>query len=243
MRVVDHQHNSLLSRPSAFSAYLGDVSELDSGDGIETASAAVAAPTLPKRKQLVPSLVSSVASNVPAILRDTADQFMMELADQTLHRLVLEGMPLGIAVANRAGKLVLWSAGAEQATGYFRQEVIGRSCQEHFLQHTDSENNALQGTALPLTAALRDGRAITGGFSLRTKSSHHFPARVWALPLRNEAGTLLGAVEIFEALASSTDERRQSKLGAFGCLDPLTGALSRAVFRHMPFDRRAAQAT
>jgi len=40
-----------------------------------------------------------------------------------LHRLILEALPLMICVVNRQGKVLLWSAGAEQITGYFRQEL------------------------------------------------------------------------------------------------------------------------
>ena len=38
-----------------------------------------------------------------------------------LHRMVLEALPLALCVVNREGKVLLWSAGAEQMTGYFRQ--------------------------------------------------------------------------------------------------------------------------
>lgn len=176
--------------------------------------------------------VLPVALNVPVTFRGFADQFMIDPADNILHRLVLEGLPLGVVVANRTAKIILWSAGAEQATGYLRQDVLGRSCQEDFLQHSDSGNNVVEGSSIPLMAALRDGRGATGRFSLRTKGGHYFPAKVWAFPLRDDSGTMLGAVEVFEAaVASSISERRQSKLGAYGCLDPLTGALNHSMIQ------------
>lgn len=41
-------------------------------------------------------------------------------------RIVLEALPTGVYVANREGKVTLWSAGAEKLTGYLRQDILGR---------------------------------------------------------------------------------------------------------------------
>jgi len=51
---------------------------------------------------------------------------MPDLGPPQLHSLILEALPPMICVVNREGKVLPWSAGAEQITGYFRQEVLGR---------------------------------------------------------------------------------------------------------------------
>jgi two-component system, cell cycle response regulator len=148
---------------------------------------------------------------------------MPDSLDPNLCRLVVEALPIGVYVVNREGKILLWSAGAERVTGYLRQEVIGRSCGNEFLGHTDSANNPLQGNAIPLVELLRDGNAVDLQVSLKKKGGHF-------VLVRDEGGKIQGAVEIFEELSSTAkNDRRGNKLAAHGCIDPVTGVLSRAM--------------
>jgi len=158
---------------------------------------------------------------------------MTETTDHSLlHRLLLEVLPFGVYVVNREARVILWSEGAEQLTGYLRQDVVGRSCQEELLSHCDSENNPLQGTMIPLLATLHEGRAASGQVSLRVKNGHFLPVQIRTLPLRDERGHLIGAAEIFEEIVPrARDDRRQSKLGAYGCLDGLTGLLNHSMIQ------------
>lgn len=151
---------------------------------------------------------------------------------QLLHRLLLEALPLGVYAVNRDGKVILWSEGAEQLTGYLRQDVVGRSCQEELLTNRDAENNPLDGATIPLLATLHEGRSATGQLTLRTKAGQFVPVRIRTVPLRDDHGSLLGAAEIFEPLSPpSHEERRQSKLAAYGCLDSLTGLLNHSLIQ------------
>jgi diguanylate cyclase (GGDEF)-like protein/PAS domain S-box-containing protein len=154
------------------------------------------------------------------------------MTDQLLHRLVLEALPLGIYVVNREGKVVLWSEGAEKLTGFLRQDIVGRSCQEELLKHCDEENNPLEGATIPLLATLREGRPATGLLSLRVKNGHFLPVQLQTVPLRDDRGSLVGAAELFEPVAKpSRDDRRQSKLNAYGCVDTLTGVLNHSMIQ------------
>jgi diguanylate cyclase (GGDEF)-like protein/PAS domain S-box-containing protein len=149
-----------------------------------------------------------------------------------MHRLILEALPQGVYAVNREGRVVVWSAGAEKLTGYLRQDVLGRSCQEEVLKHCDKENDPLEGPSIPLLATLREGRAVAGQLSLHTKSGHLLPVQVQTVPLRDDRGSLAGAVEIFEPLSvPEGGERRQTKLGAYGCLDALTGLLNHSMIQ------------
>lgn len=157
---------------------------------------------------------------------------LTDTSDQLLHRLILEALPFGIYVVNRDGKILLWSEGAEKLTGYLRQDVVGRSCYDQILQHCDSEHNALEGATIPLLATLRQGRAASGQLSLRVKNGHFLPVQLQTIPLRDDHGSVLGAAELFEpASPALQDERRQTKLGAYGCLDPLTGLLNHSMIQ------------
>jgi len=157
---------------------------------------------------------------------------MTDSSDHMMHRLILEALPQGVYAVNREGRVIVWSAGAEKLTGYLRQDVLGRSCQEEVLKHCDKENDPLEGPSIPLLATLREGRAVAGQLSMHTKSGHFLPVQVQTVPLRDDRGSLAGAVEIFEPLsAPEVGERRQSKLAAYGCLDALTGLLNHSMIQ------------
>jgi two-component system, cell cycle response regulator len=157
---------------------------------------------------------------------------MVDATDQLLHRLVLEALPLGIYVVNREGKILVWSEGAEKLTGYLRQDVLGRPCQAEILVHCDAENNPLDGASIPLLATLRDGRSAAGQLSLRVKNGHFLAVKLQTVPLRDDRGSLIGATELFEpVLAPASDDRRQTKLAAYGCLAAQTGLLNHSMIQ------------
>src|SRR5208337_1732775 len=147
--------------------------------------------------------------------------------DSTICQQVLDCLPTGVFAVDREGKINFWNAGAERITGYLKQEVLGRVCSDGFLEHSEAENNTLTGNASPVLATLRAGRGMAIEASLKSKSGHSIPVRLQTIPLRNDGGTILGAVEIFDPTSSTARQnRRQSKLVAAGCLDTLTGALN-----------------
>jgi two-component system cell cycle response regulator len=152
--------------------------------------------------------------------------------DSNLFRLVLETMPVGLYAVDHDGKIFLWNTGVERITGYLRQEAIGHLCGDAFLEHTDADNNPFSEAALPLLATLREGRALTTRASLRTKQGSFVPVNLRTIPLREETGKLLGAMELVEPLGPvESGERRNNKLAAFGCLDPLTGLLNHSMIQ------------
>jgi diguanylate cyclase (GGDEF)-like protein/PAS domain S-box-containing protein len=156
---------------------------------------------------------------------------MADTTDQSLlYRLLLEALPFGVYAVNRDGKVILWSAGAEQLTGYLRQEMIGRRHQDTPLVHCDDHQNPIEGTTVPLAATLREGHFSAAKVSLRTKNGELLPVEIRTLPLRDDHAVLIGAAEIIEGTCRlPTDERRQSKLAAYGCLDSLTGVLNHTM--------------
>jgi len=150
--------------------------------------------------------------------------------DSQLCQQVLECLPTGVFAVDREGRISFWNAGAEHITGYLKQETLGRLCSEAFLEHSECENNTVVGSMVPLLATLREGRGMATRASLKGKSGHSIPVRLQTILLRNDAGSIQGAVEIFDPVSStSSHNRRQSKLSAAGCLDTLTGSLNHAM--------------
>jgi len=51
---------------------------------------------------------------------------MSEALSPTHYRIVLESLPNGVYVVDTERRILFWNDGAEQITGYLRQDVIGR---------------------------------------------------------------------------------------------------------------------
>jgi diguanylate cyclase (GGDEF)-like protein/PAS domain S-box-containing protein len=147
---------------------------------------------------------------------------MTNLGQRDLPRMVLEALPLGAYVINREGKIMLWSAGAERLTGYLCQDILGRLREGDLLETEDASNQ------LPLEQGLQANTQ----FSLRCKNGHYLAVQLRSFALRDETGTFVGTARIFEGDSPSQScNRRMEKLGAYGCLDPLTGVLNHSMIQ------------
>jgi diguanylate cyclase (GGDEF)-like protein/PAS domain S-box-containing protein len=155
---------------------------------------------------------------------------MAGLGSQELYRMVLDSLPVAVCAVDREGKVILWNDGAERVTGYLRQDVLGRLCTEAFLEHADTDNNPMEGNALPLVETMRDGKCVTLRASLRKKSGQSVGVDVRTVPLRGDDGRMHGAAELFEEMITKTPtDRRHNKLAVAGCVDQLTGILNHSM--------------
>ena len=157
---------------------------------------------------------------------------MSDFTDPNLFRSVLEHLHMAVYVVGRDGKIVFWNDGAERITGYLRQDVIGRVCSDNFLGEADGDENELSGPFARVAAAPRDGKALQAQVSLRHKSGHRIPVQLWAFPIHNAQGVVVGAAETFEESIAVADwDRRQNKLATYGCLDQASGVLNHGMIQ------------
>lgn len=155
---------------------------------------------------------------------------MIDSGSPNVHRLVLEALPLGVYLLNREGRITVWTAGAEQLTGYLRQDVLGRLREADLIEPADADNLASVSAVGPQFPP-PDSRPSTIA-SLRCKNGHYLAVEFRTISLRDEAGKVLGTVRVFEPTAAPTFcNRRQNKLGAYGCLDPVTGVLNHSMIQ------------
>jgi diguanylate cyclase (GGDEF)-like protein/PAS domain S-box-containing protein len=155
---------------------------------------------------------------------------MAGLGSQELYRMVLDSLPVAVCAVDREGKVILWNEGAERVTGYLRQDVLGRLCTEAFLEHADTDNNPLEGNAIPLLETMRDGKCLTVRASLRKKSGQSVGVHVRTVPLRGDDGRMHGAAELFEEMIKRMPtDRRHNKLAVAGAVDQLTGILNHSM--------------
>jgi len=148
--------------------------------------------------------------------------------DPEIYRTVLERISGGVYFVACDRRIVFWNRGAEEITGYLSQQVLGHHMAENFLEHVDHENRRLEGDELPLNAALRQGQEMDLRAVVRHKDGHPVKVHGRAVPLRDEFGKLLGAVEYMELNEPMFwEDERKNLLAIHGCMDRATGALTR----------------
>jgi diguanylate cyclase (GGDEF)-like protein/PAS domain S-box-containing protein len=153
---------------------------------------------------------------------------MTDPSGQIDHRMVLEALPLAVYVVNREGKIILWSAGAEQVTGYLRQDVLGRMREEELWEQPPGA----QEQQLSPLGAQREGHPAGALLSLRSKSGRFIPVELQSVPLRDDMGKVLGTAKVFQPVCGTESAApRQQKLAAFGALDGLTGLLNHSMIQ------------
>lgn len=152
---------------------------------------------------------------------------MSAFDDPEVCRAILESLPTGLCVVDMQKRVVLWSAGAERITGRSRNEVIGHSCIAEALLHCDQPGCEFCGEDCALARAIKTAQPTEASGILHHKAGHQIAARVRAVPVHNEHGSIIGAVEIFDD-PQSTDalDPREEGLKVAGWVDEVTGVAS-----------------
>lgn len=132
----------------------------------------------------------------------------------------------------REGKITLWSTGAEQLSGYLRQDVLGRLREEELWEQGGGENGGPRDERASPVGPMREARLSEAQLLLRTKAGRFVPVELQSVPLRDDLSRVLGAAKVFQPVCGpDAATRRQDKLGAFGALDPLTGLLNHSMIQ------------
>jgi len=146
----------------------------------------------------------------------------------SLYEKLLDTMHDGVYFVNRERKITYWNAGAERLAGYGALEAIGKHCFNNFLGHVDEAGQPLCGSECPLSKVMADGQPREAEIYLRHKSGHRVPINVRVLPMRDSAGAVVGAVEVFsDSTAKKRAEKRANELENLAFRDSLTNLPNR----------------
>jgi PAS domain S-box-containing protein len=108
-----------------------------------------------------------------------------------------DSVPLGICLVDLQGKIRYWNAATESITGYFGHEVLGRAYRGDLLIHNSATTPAVE-TQCPIMEVLREGRSVEADLFLRHKLGHRIPVHVYAFPLRDSMGEVIGVGEVLD---------------------------------------------
>ena len=117
--------------------------------------------------------------------------------DTDIHRRILDEIQDGVYFLDTDRRITYWNRGAERITGFKSDEVLGRCCSDNILMHVDHAGLQLCKGHCPAARTIADGSFQEDEVFLHHKQGHRVPVRVRTSPVRDEAGGIIGAVEIF----------------------------------------------
>lgn len=160
------------------------------------------------------------------------------MSHQELYRVILDHINDGVNIVDCDRKITYWNRAAEAITGFGPGEVLGKHCYQHFLQSLTEQNEGPCRERCPFIEDLEDCPIQDIEFYSAHKAGHRVPLLVRAFPVKNPAGKVVGAVEIFR----DNTERMMaldslSELNRVAMIDQLTGIGNRR-FGEITLDSR-----
>lgn len=128
--------------------------------------------------------------------------------DTTYHDL-LDNLYDGVYYVDHQRKITFWNKAAEDITGYKKDEVMGSSCADNILSHIDASGHQLCTNGCPLHKTLLDGENREAEVFLHHKSGHRVPVHIRITPILNEAGEVIGGIEVFSDRSKDQDMLQQ----------------------------------
>ncbi len=158
--------------------------------------------------------------------------------NEDFYRKLLDQLGEGVYFVDRERRITYWNRAAEKISGQTAAAVIGRTCYDNILRHTDETGQVLCFVRCPLAATIEDGEPREVEVYLHHSDGHRVPVSVRAAPIRDAEGRITGAVETFH---DSTQQRalgeRIETLQRLALLDPLT-ELGNRRYASMQIERR-----
>ncbi|MEW4568703.1 GGDEF domain-containing protein [Tautonia sp. JC769] len=134
----------------------------------------------------------------------------------------------GVYFVDRNRTILYWNQAAERLSGYTSSEVVGHPCQDNILCHTDCQGTFLCKTGCPLLRAIHEDEPTSARVFLKHRKGHRVAVDVSVMPIYDDDGENVGAVEIFRdaspVVALESAYRQMRELAE---KDPLTGAINR----------------
>jgi diguanylate cyclase (GGDEF)-like protein len=141
---------------------------------------------------------------------------------------VLDQVQDAIACIDKDRKVVYWNKSAEQATGREAASVVGKVCCEEPALFVDFGGVNMCRDKCPVVMTLQDGTPRVLDVYLQHLGGYRVPATLQIVPVFNEAGETIGAVETFaNAAPKVTIPLGLSELEKMGLVEAETGISSK----------------
>jgi diguanylate cyclase (GGDEF)-like protein/PAS domain S-box-containing protein len=141
---------------------------------------------------------------------------------------LLDNLSEGVYFVDCERRISYWNKAAEALTGRTAAEVLGFRCADNILVHTDDKGTSLCLNGCPLTATMTDGQPHETSAFMLHRDGHRVPVKIKVLPIRDESGVIIGAVETFTDNSQNFQLQEQvAELEKLSLIDELTRAGNR----------------
>lgn len=146
----------------------------------------------------------------------------------TFYKSILDNLYDGVYFLDQSKKITFWNKGAERLTGYNGTDVVDKYRTENFLSPINEEGASLCEGGGPAEKTIVDGRIREAEVYYQHKDGHRVPVMIRVSPIRDSAGKIIGAVELFSDNLSKVELKRHLEdLRKQSLLDPLTQLVNR----------------
>ena len=134
-------------------------------------------------------------------------------------------------------KIVFWNKAAEKLTGYTKNEVIGKSCNDNILMHLGCQGKQMCSNC-PLVHSIKSANIFETDAYMHHKDGHRAPVHIRIVPVKDNNGKVTGAIELFTLLTSQESlVSKVEELQKLSNLDPLTGLSNRRFAQNILLQR------
>ena len=126
------------------------------------------------------------------LTRKTKEDLAMKKPEE-----ILDNLYDALYFVDRQRHITFWNKAAEQLTGYTSTEVLGKSCGDDVLKHIDAQGNLLCQNNCPVIKCMEDGQNLETDVFVHHKDGHVIPVSLRISPIRDDSGTVIGAIELF----------------------------------------------
>ena len=139
------------------------------------------------------------------------------------YKTMLDHLAEGVYFVDRERHILYWNRAAAEISGFRSDEVVGSRCGEELLDHRDAANCSLCNGRCPLSLSMETGQAVEDRVFLRRRDGQRIPVDVRVVPIEDDSGGIVGAVELFsDASGTVAIERVNEELRQLIRIDPLT---------------------
>lgn len=112
-----------------------------------------------------------------------------------------------IYIVDKSRTIKYWNKGAEQVTGYLKTDVLGKKCADNILCHINEEGKLLCRSTCPLVESIKNDINISEKVYPLHKNGNRFPTITNVAPIKDDAGVIVGAIEVFRDISKDEDYR------------------------------------